>query len=81
MFEPHQPELCNFMPTTFVDITAVFDKKLAAMACMGAQDYLRQYYTERAAHRANHARRINGNKDILQAEAFMRVIPQVIGHL
>ena len=23
LFEPHQPELCNFTPTTFVDITAV----------------------------------------------------------
>jgi len=81
LFEPHQPELCNFTPTTFVDITAVFEKKLAAMACMGAQEYLRQYYTERAAHRANHARRISGNKDILQAEAFMRIVPQVVSAL
>ena len=31
LFEPHQPELCNFTPTTFVDITAVMDRKLAAM--------------------------------------------------
>lgn len=23
LFEPHQPELCGFMPTTFVDITVV----------------------------------------------------------
>jgi 4-oxalomesaconate hydratase len=77
LFEPHQPELCNFTPTTFVDITPAFEKKLQAMACMGAQDYLRQYYTERAAHRANHARRISGNSAIKQAEAFMRVVPQV----
>ena len=27
LFEPHQPELCNFTPTTFLDITAVIDKK------------------------------------------------------
>ena len=25
LFEPHQPELCNFMPTTFVDITPVIE--------------------------------------------------------
>lgn len=77
LFEPHQPELCNFTPTTFIDITPVFEQKLQAMACMGAQDYLRQYYTERAAHRANHARRISGHNAIKQAEAFMRVVPLV----
>ncbi|HET9094545.1 MAG TPA: PIG-L deacetylase family protein, partial [Solirubrobacteraceae bacterium] len=27
LFEPHQPELCNFRPTTFVDITAVIEQK------------------------------------------------------
>jgi 4-oxalomesaconate hydratase len=81
LFEPHQPELCNFTPTTFVDITPVFEKKLHAMACMEAQDYLRQYYTERAAHRANHARRISGNGAIKQAEAFMRVVPLVSDEL
>ena len=32
LFEPHQPELCNFTPTTFVDITSVIERKQAAMA-------------------------------------------------
>ena len=81
LFEPHQPELCNFMPTTFVDITAVMDKKIAAMAEMKAQKYLQTYYTERADHRGNHARRASGNADIRQAEAFQRVIPQVVSAL
>ena len=81
LFEPHQPELCNFTPTTFLDITAVFERKQQAMAAMGAQEYLRQYYTERAAHRANHARRISGAKDIKYAEAFMRVLPHVVSAL
>jgi 4-oxalomesaconate hydratase len=81
LFEPHQPELCNFMPTTFLDITPVFEQKQQAMAAMGAQEYLRQYYTERAAHRANHARRISGAKEILYAEAFMRVLPHVVSAL
>ena len=40
LFEPHQPELCNFTPTVFVDITSVFEKKQAAMAHMKAQAYL-----------------------------------------
>jgi 4-oxalomesaconate hydratase len=80
-FEPHQPELCGFVPTTFVDITAVHDRKVAAMAEMKAQGYLQTYYTERAAHRGNHARRASGRGEIRQAEAFQRVIPQVVAAL
>ena len=50
LFEPHQPELCNFVPTTFVDITPVFEQKQAAMAEMKAQAYLQTVL--RAARRA-----------------------------
>ncbi len=81
LFEPHQPELCGFVPTTFLDITPVWDKKVAAMEAMGAQSYLRRYYTERAGHRANHARRISGRADVKYAEAFMREIPVVVDTL
>ena len=81
LFEPHQPELCGFVPTTFLDITPVWEQKLAAMETMGAQSYLRQYYTERAGHRANHARRISGRSEIRYAEAFQRELPQVVDAL
>jgi 4-oxalomesaconate hydratase len=81
LFEPHQPELCNFTPTTFVDITAVIEQKKAAMAEMKAQAYLQTYYAERAAHRGNHARRSSGNQAIRFAEAFQRVTPQVVSAL
>ena len=81
LFEPHQPELCGFVPTAFLDITPVWEQKLAAMEAMGAQEYLRQYYTERAGHRANHARRVSGRADIQYAEAFQREIPQVVDAL
>jgi 4-oxalomesaconate hydratase len=81
LFEPHQPELCNFTPTTFVDITAVFERKLAAMAEMKAQQYLQTYYAERAAHRGNHARRSSGDAAIRQAEAFQRTTPAVVSSL
>ena len=69
------------MPTTFLDITPVWEQKLAAMEAMGAQEYLRQYYAERAGHRANHARRISGRLEIRYAEAFQREIPQVVDAL
>lgn len=81
LFEPHQPELCNFVPTTFVDITSVLEAKQAAMAEMKAQQYLQAYYAQRADQRGNHARRATGNDAIRQAEAFMRVIPDVVEQL
>ena len=81
LFEPHQPELCGFVPTTFLDITPVWEKKVAAMEAMGAQGYLRQYYSERGEHRANHARRISGRSEIRYAEAFQRELPVVVDTL
>ena len=81
LFEPHQPELCNFVPTTFVDITPVVEQKRAAMAEMKAQAYLHTYYEQRAEQRGNHARRSSGNTAIRYAEAFQRVTPQVVDAL
>ena len=81
LFEPHQPELCNFTPTTFVDITSVIERKKAAMGEMKAQQYLQTYYAQRAEQRANHARRASGDKSVQYAEAFQRVIPQVVSEL
>jgi 4-oxalomesaconate hydratase len=81
LFEPHQPELCGFVPNLFLDITPVWEKKLKAMEVFASQAYLRRYYAERAEHRANHARRISGLKDIEKAEAFQRVLPQVVRSL
>jgi 4-oxalomesaconate hydratase len=80
-FEPHQPELCGFVPSVFVDITEVFEQKKTAMSAMKAQSYLQQYYAERAEHRGNHARKVTGNKEIRQAEAFMRFVPNVVAAL
>lgn len=81
VFEPHQPDLCGFVPSVFVDITSVFEKKRQAMSAMKAQAYLQQYYAERAEHRGNHARKVTGNKTIRQAEAFQRIVPNVVESL
>jgi 4-oxalomesaconate hydratase len=80
-FEPHQPELSAFTPNTFVDITAVMGKKSRAMAVIGAQSYLKDYYEELAARRGNHARRISGNHEIKFAEALQRMLPNVVSQL
>ncbi|PXY22231.1 PIG-L deacetylase family protein [Prauserella muralis] len=81
VFEPHQPELCGFTPSVYVDITPVFDRKADAMRCMAAQQYLREYYTQRADQRGNHARKVTGDPAIRQAEAFQRLLPNVVGAL
>jgi 4-oxalomesaconate hydratase len=81
LFEPHQPELCNFTPTTFVDITDVYEAKVEAMAAMQAQKYLQTYYGQRGEQRGNHARRASGDQSVRYAEAFQRVLPQVVPQL
>ncbi|MFG1706536.1 PIG-L deacetylase family protein [Nonomuraea sp. M3C6] len=78
VFEPHQPELCRFTPTVYVDITPVFDRKVEAMAAMAAQQYLQEYYRQRADQRGNHARKVTGDSGIRQAEAFQRLLPNVV---
>jgi 4-oxalomesaconate hydratase len=80
-FEPHQPELSEFVPNTFVDITPVMDRKIKAMEAMHAQSYLQSYYTELAARRGNHARRISGMEEVKYAEALQRALPWVVKSL
>jgi 4-oxalomesaconate hydratase len=80
-FEPHQPELCEFHPNTFVDITPVMEQKRKAMECMKAQSYLQNYYTDLASRRGNHARRISGMQEVKFAEALQRTLPWVVKSL
>lgn len=81
LFEPHQPELCDFEPNTFVDITPVMEQKKQAMAVITAQSYLQSYYTELASRRGNHARRISGMQGVRYAEAMQRTLPLVVKSL
>ncbi|WP_022884792.1 PIG-L deacetylase family protein [Glaciibacter superstes] len=81
VFEPHQPELCGFVPTVYVDITSTIDAKAEAMSSMAAQVYLKEYYQQRAEQRGNHARKVTGNADIRYAEAFQRILPNVVTEL
>ncbi len=80
-FEPHQPEMCEFMPDVLVDITAVFDRRQEAMAAMGSQEHLVRYYEALAERRGVQAVRNGGSAEIRYAEAYQRVFPQVSGVL
>jgi len=77
LFEPHQPEMCEFKPQILLDITPVFDLKRKAMECMEAQEHLWNYYTELAKRRGSQAVRNSGKKEITYAEAYQRIYPQV----
>ena len=81
LFEPHQPELCNFHPNVHVDITSVWERKVAAMSEMTSQQYLQTYYSQRGEQRGNHARRASGDGSVRYAESFHRVLPQVVTQL
>lgn len=76
-FEPHQTELSGFVPGSFVDISDVYEQKVAAMQCFQAQKHLIKYYTDRASLRGNHARRISGDNTIGYAESFSNFFPVV----
>ncbi|MEP7064255.1 MAG: PIG-L deacetylase family protein [Betaproteobacteria bacterium] len=76
LFEPHQPEQCNWKPQVLLDITPVWEKKRQAFECMAAQEHLWEYYTRVAQQRGVQASR-NSDLKILYAEGYQRVFPQV----
>jgi 4-oxalomesaconate hydratase len=80
LFEPHQPEQCDFKPDVLLDITEVFEAKRAAMECLPAQVHMWDYYTDLAKRRGVQLRRNAGPNLGLahntMAEAYMRVYPQ-----
>ena len=59
----------------------MWEAKLEAMAAMEAQRYLQTYYAQRGEQRGNHARRASGHSEVRYAEAFQRVMPQVVAEL
>ena len=85
LFEPHQPEQCDFKPEVLLDITQVFATKRAAMECLPAQRHMWDYYTDLARRRGVQLRRNAGPNLGLttdtKAEAYMRVYPQVTAEL
>jgi 4-oxalomesaconate hydratase len=81
LFEPHQPEQCDFKPQVLLDITEVFDRKRQAMECLKAQQHMWDYYTDLARRRGVQLQRNAGPNLGLphstMAEAYMRLYPQV----
>jgi 4-oxalomesaconate hydratase len=81
VFEPHHPELCGFVPNTFVDITSAMERKEAAMSAMAAQSYLRDHYRQRAEQRAFQSRYFGAETAARYVEAFQLMTPRLTDSL
>jgi len=77
LFEPHQPEQCEWKPDVLLDITSVWEKKRAAIECMAGQEHLWEYYTRVALQRGAQAAR-NSDKKINYGEGYESVFPHVV---
>jgi 4-oxalomesaconate hydratase len=80
LFEPHQPEQCSWKPDVLLDISAVWEKKRAAIECMAGQEHLWEYYTRVALQRGAQAAR-NSDKKITYGEGYQAVFPHVVERL
>jgi len=80
LFEPHQPEQCDWRPQLLLDITSVWTRKYEAFKTMKAQEHLWHYYERVALQRGAQASR-NSNKTIKYGEAYQRLFPQVTEEL
>jgi 4-oxalomesaconate hydratase len=76
LFEPHQPEQCEWKPQVILDITSVWEKKYAAFQIMAAQEHLWQYYERVALQRGAQGAR-NSERKMKYGEAYQRIFPQV----
>jgi 4-oxalomesaconate hydratase len=76
LFEPHQTEQCDWKPDVLLDITAVWDKKRAAIECMTGQEHLWEYYTHVGLRRGNQCRRNGGARSCTHAEGYQSIFPR-----
>lgn len=77
LFEPHQPEMCNFKPNVILNIDSVWDRKKKAFEILAAQKHLWEYYTRVALNRGMQGGR-NSGKPMTYGEAYQRLFPDVV---
>jgi 4-oxalomesaconate hydratase len=80
LFEPHQPEQCNFKPQVILKIDEVWETKLAAFQILAAQKHLWDYYTRVALNRGMQGSR-NSGRAMTYGEAYQRLFPDVVESL
>jgi 4-oxalomesaconate hydratase len=77
LFEPHQPEQCNFKPNVILNIDEVWEQKRKAFEVLAAQKHLWEYYTRVALNRGMQGGR-NSGKAMTYGEAYQRLFPEAL---
>jgi 4-oxalomesaconate hydratase len=77
LFEPHQPEQCDFKPNVILNIDEVWDAKYAAFTVLAAQKHLWEYYTRVALNRGVQGGR-NSGRPFTYGEAYVRLFPEAV---
>lgn len=80
LYEPHQSEQSNWKPNWLLDITAVWDRKRAAIECMAGQEHLIEYYSRVGLNRGNQVAR-NSERNATYGEGYEAVFPHVTDSL
>ncbi len=80
LFEPHQPEQCNFKPQVILNIDAVWETKFRAFQVLAAQKHLWEYYTRVALNRGVQGGRNSGTA-MIYGEAYQRLFPMTLEEL
>jgi 4-oxalomesaconate hydratase len=80
LFEPHQPEQCNFKPQVILNIDAVWETKYAAFQVLAAQRHLWDYYSRVALNRGAQGGR-NSGRPMTYGEAYQRLFPEAVTSL
>jgi 4-oxalomesaconate hydratase len=77
LFEPHQPEQCNFKPQVILNIDEVWETKYRAFQVLAAQKHLWEYYHRVALNRGVQGAR-NSGKAMTYGEAYQRLFPDTV---
>ena len=80
LFEPHQPEQCNFKPEVILNIDEVWETKYEAFKILAAQKHLWEYYNRVALNRGVQGGR-NAGIPMTYGEAYQRLFPSVVAEL
>ena len=80
LFEPHQPEQCNFKPNAILNIDEVWATKYRAFQVLAAQKHLWEYYERVALNRGVQGAR-NSGKAMTYGEAYQRLFPEALDSL
>mgnify|MGYP006161719993 CR=1 FL=1 len=80
LFEPHQPEMCNFKPQVILNIDEVWEIKRKTFEILAAQKHLWAYYERVALQRGVQGGR-NTGKPMTYGEAYQRLFPMALEEL